>query len=81
MAGPRAGSPVPVDIEPLLTTGVRSGANLLTPVTSLFSDVPTATAAPVRATSRNGCLRLTFRHCRHTAIRFSLRPVHSGLAL
>ena len=65
MAGLGPGHLGPVDIEPLLTTGVRSGANLLTPVTSLFSDVPTATAASVTATTRNGWLRLTFRHCRH----------------
>ena len=66
MSGPRAGFTwAPSTSRPLLTTGVRSGANLLTPVTSLFSHVPTATAAPVTATSGKGWLRLPFRHCRH----------------
>ena len=55
MAGPRTGSPGPRSpSRPLLAKGVTSSANLLTPLTSLFSDVPTATAAPVRATSCNG---------------------------
>ena len=54
----------PSTSRPLLARSVTTGANLLTPVTSLFSHVPTARAARVRATSRNGWRRLPFRHCR-----------------
>ena len=55
----------PSTSRPILARGVTTGANLLTPVTSHFSHVPAPTAAPARTTHGNGCLRLTFRHCRH----------------
>ena len=40
--------------RPILARGVTAGANLLTPVTPLFSNALTSTAS-ARTTSGNGC--------------------------
>ena len=65
MAGRGPGHLGPIAIEAIIGEGRDNRRQAADPCNPSFSDVPTATAAPVRATSRNGWLWLTFRHCRH----------------